>query len=126
MAKLILKDHQIEGELPSGISYSKSRLSFAANKEFIEPIIIEIKEDNNESLIIEVGRSTAVTIILEVSSEEEFDHNYNLKLIAEENTQVKYLLISELNSKNCYILHTFESKQDAKLYLMGGFVCNIL
>ncbi len=126
MAELIIKNHQLKGNIPSGITYQDSTLKINKNLVFDEPLIIKIEEDNNESLMIDVGTSTEVKIILQITSEEISKHTYHLKLIARENSKVTYLLISDINSEDGLIHHTFEALADSNLELMGGFVSNVL
>lgn len=124
--EVIIKEGIIKGSLPLGISYQNHKLVVEKNKVFKETLKISLHDDNNESLEIHVGLSSEIKIILEVASKEENPHNYNFKLVAEANSNVTYLLITDLVSNDAVINHTFEAKRDAKLELLGGFVSNVL
>lgn len=126
MAELIIKEQQIKGELPKGVSYHNSTLNIANNTHLLDPLIIKIEEYNNEDFLIDVGSSSEVKIILQVYSEDKRPHNYNFRLVAQPNAKVTYLLITELESQLGKINHTFEAKKDASLELMSGFVSNKL
>lgn len=68
MNQIIIKDHQVQGVLPKGITFDEQVLSIQKNQTFQDPIKITLKDDNNESLEIVVGESAEVKIILEIAS----------------------------------------------------------
>ncbi|PKK96291.1 MAG: Fe-S cluster assembly protein SufD, partial [Tenericutes bacterium HGW-Tenericutes-3] len=51
---------------------------------------------------------------------------YKFSLLAKANSQVKYLLVSELESKKALLEHYFTAERDAKLNLIGGFVSDVI
>lgn len=126
MPEIILKDHVITGELPKGITYQEPKLIVDKNLVFKEPIKITLADDNNETLEVVVGKSSEIKIILEIRNTSVEPNTYNLKLTAEENAKVIYLLVADLKSNKGLIHHFFEAKRDSQLELMGGFVSNIL
>ena len=126
MITLNVKDHQIKSALPEGFEFKNQVLEIPANKVYDDPVKVVIEDDNHESLKIVVGQSTTVKIILEVTSEEAVKHGYLITLIAKRNAHVKYLLVSELASKEALLEHYFTVERDAYLDLVGGFVSNVI
>ncbi len=61
-----------------------------------------------------------------MASHDVSENNYKLNLIAKENAKVKYLLVSELESKKALLEHYFTAERYASLNLIGGFVSNVL
>lgn len=126
MIELIVKDHRIESTLPEGFTFLDEVLNIPANKVYDDPVKVVIQDDNHEALKIIVGKHTQVKIILEVASEEAVKHGYHMELVAQENSHVKYLLVSELASEEALFEHYFTVGRDAYLDLVGGFVSNII
>lgn len=126
MSLLVIKDHKISGNLPDGITFSDQKLTIAKNKYFDEPIKITLKDDNNESLEIIVGESSQVKIILEIASTDIEKNVYDLRLTAKQNSNVKYLLVCDLASKDATLNHYFTADRDVNMDLIGGFVSNVV
>ncbi len=126
MAKVIIKNQVLIGQLPKQMTYTYPRLTINEKSDYSEPLIISLEDDNNETLVIEAKKHSNAKIILQLSKNDNSKCNYNLRLLVEENATVKYLLISELGSDDGYLNHDFEVKKDATLELMGGFLSNIL
>jgi len=126
MKSIVIKNHEIQNTLPKDFTYLNHILTIPKNTHYEDPIKITLLDDNNEHLNIIVSENSSVKIILEVSSKETTDHNYNISLTAKQNAQVKYLLVSELASKNAVLEHNFYGERDSKLNLIGGFISDIL
>lgn len=126
MNSIVIKNHEVVSGLPKDFTYENQQLTIPKNIQYQDPFKITLEDDNNESFEIIVSENTGIKIILEVVSEDTTDNNYKIKLHAKSNTQVKYLLISELSSLNASLEHHFVVDRDAKLDLIGGFVSNIL
>jgi Fe-S cluster assembly protein SufD len=126
MRDIVIKNHEIQTKLPKDFIYENQKLIIPKNIQYQEPIKITIQDDNNESLEIVVSENTGIKIILELSSKEVTPNNYKFNLIAKQNSQVKYLLVSELASKKALVEHYFTAERDAKLELIGGFVSDVI
>lgn len=126
MYQIVIKNHVISESLPLGMTYEDQKLVIPKKTISTDPIKITLKDDNNESLEIIVGESSEITIILEIASEELEKNTYELKLVAEQNAKVKYLLVCDLASKDAQLHHYFIAKRDAHLDLIGGFVSNVI
>ncbi|MCD4827372.1 MAG: SufD family Fe-S cluster assembly protein [Acholeplasmataceae bacterium] len=126
MESIVIKNHKVISSIPEGFIFEDHKLIIPENKTYPEPIKITLKDDNNDKLMIVVSKNTSIKIILEVSSLEVNDNNYNLNLIAKENSHVKYLLVSELASEKALLEHYFTAERFASLDLIGGFVSNVI
>ncbi len=126
MREIVIKDHQLKSQLPKDFIFENQKLIIPKNIHFENPIKITIEDDNNEHLEIVVSENTGIKIILEVASKDIKENSYRFKLTAKQNSQVKYLLVSELGSNQGLLEHHFSAERDAKLDLIGGFVSNIL
>jgi Fe-S cluster assembly protein SufD len=126
MKDIVIKNHQVRTKLPKDFLFENQKLIIPKNIHYENPIKITIEDDNNESLEIVVSENTSIKIILELASQETTPHQYNLMLTAQQNAQVKYLLVSELASKKALVEHYFTAARDAKLDLIGGFVSDII
>ncbi len=126
MKSIVIKNHEITTSLPKDFIYKNQQLIIPKNIHYQDPIMITVEDDNNESLEIVVSENTSVKIILELASRDQEANHYVFKLLAKANSQVKYLLVSELESKKALLEHYFTAERDAKLNLIGGFVSNVL
>ncbi|MBN2299664.1 MAG: SufD family Fe-S cluster assembly protein [Acholeplasmataceae bacterium] len=126
MKSIIIKNHEITTKLPKDFIYKNQQLIIPKNIQYQDPIMIIVEDDNNEFFEIIVSENTSVKIILELASRNLNENHFKFGLIAKPNSQVKYLLVSELESKKALVEHYFTAERDAKLNLIGGFVSNII
>ncbi len=126
MKEIIIKHHEVTSKLPDGFIFNNQQLIIPKNMIFEDPIKISILDDNHESLEIIVSENTSIKIICELSSKDELENHYTIKLVAKKNSHVKYLLVGELSSQKAVLDHYFTAERDAKLDLLGGFVSNVL
>ncbi len=126
MKSIVIKNHEVTSSLPRDFIYKNQQLIIPKNIQYQDPIMIIVEDDNNESLEIIVSENTSIKIIVELASRDQEENHYKFGLVAKANSHVKYLLISELESKKAVIEHCFTAERDAKLNLIGGFVSNVL
>ncbi len=126
MKELILKKEVIESTLPSNFIFSQTELIIPKNIQYQDPIKVTIEIDQLEAFNIIVSESTSIKIILEIRNVQLDEHIYNLSLTAKANSQVKYLLVSEIQSNKSVINHQFTAHKDSKLELITGLVSNVL
>jgi len=126
MKSIVIKHHEVVGTLPKDFTYQNDTLTIPKHIHYQDPIKITLEDDNNEELKIIVSEGTSIKIILEVSGKDESENNYKISLTAKPNSQVKYLLVSELSSKKALLDHVFVAERDAKLNLIGGFISDVL
>lgn len=105
-----------------GIKYEDNKLIIEKNKVFKEPLILTM--NNNEPLSIEVFESSELKIIVELNNKDIDAQSYDLDLTLHPNSNVTYLLITELDSEDLTINQNFIVKEDANLKLLGGFLNN--
>lgn len=111
-------------KFPSGIIYQDKKIIIQKNKQFIEPLILRL--NSSEHLFIEVEESSEIKIIIELNNELTTKQEYDLDLILNPNSNVTFLLISELSSEDLIINQNFIIKDDANLKFMSGFLNNKL
>ena len=126
MKELIIKKDLIESTLPSSFIFNQTELIIPKNIQYQDPIKVTIEIDQLETFNIIVSESTSIKIILEIRNVQLDEHIYNLSLIAKANSQVKYLLVSEIESNKSVINHQFTAHKDSKLELITGLVSNVL
>ena len=126
MKELIIKKDLIESTLPSNFLFNQTKLIIPKNIQYQDPIKITIEIDQLEAFNIIVSESTSIKIILEIRNVQLDEHIYNLSLTAKANSQVKYLLVSEIESNKSVINHQFTAHKDSKLELITGLVSNVL
>lgn len=126
MKELILKKDVIESTLPSNFIFNQTELIIPKNIQYQDPIKVTIEIDQLEAFNIIVSESTSIKIILEIRNVQLDEHIYNLSLTAKANSQVKYLLVSEIQSNKSVINHQFTAHKDSKLELITGLVSNVL
>ena len=126
MNSIVIKNQEVVSALPKDFTYKNQTLTIPKNIHYQDPIKITIEDEYSDAFEIVVSENTSIKIILEVMSDQITDNNYHIKLHAKSNSQIKYLLISELSSHNANLEHKFIVERDAKLDLIGGFVSNII
>ena len=126
MESIVIKNHQITSSIPEGFTFENQKLIIPKNNQYQDPIKITLEDDNNEELTIIVSENTSIKIILEIASQDVLENTYKLNLIAKENSNVKYLLVSELESNKALLDHYFTAERYAMLNLIGAFVSNVI
>jgi Fe-S cluster assembly protein SufD len=126
MKELIIKKDLIESTLPSNFIFNQTELIIPKNIQYQDPIKVTIEIDLLDAFNIIVSESTSIKIILEIRNVQLDEHIYNLSLTAKANSQVKYLLVSEIESNKSVINHQFTAHKDSKLELITGLVSNVL
>lgn len=110
--------------LPKGVTYTENNLKISKNMKIEDPLIFSLNA--NEKLVIEAMESSEAKIIIEINNSLKEDLEYNLDLVLKPNSNVTFLLVSELASENAVINQNFIVEKDANLKLMAGFLNNKL
>lgn len=110
--------------LPKGVVYDGNKLKISKNMQIVDPLVFSLT--SNEKLVIEAMESSEVKIIIEINNSLKEVLEYNLDLILKPNSNVTFLLVSELVSENALINQNFIVEKDANLKLMAGFLNNKL
>lgn len=111
--------------LPDQFTYLNNVLYIPKKYHEKTPIKLTLNE-TVQNLKIEVEENSSVKIILEVASQTLTHQSYQLELVAKQNSQIKYLLVCELESQNDVVTHHFDVHKDARLDLLAGVVGNQL
>ncbi len=127
MKYFVVKNHQIiENTLPKNFTFKDHTLTIPKNTQLEEPIRVSLIEDNHDAFNIVVGKNSQIKVILEVSDKQLEQNNYDLNLIAEDNSNIKYLLVSDIQSTKAVLNHTTKAHKDSNMEFIGGFVSNVL
>lgn len=122
MKEIVLKDGKTSSVISKGLIYEYNRLTILDNANYKEPIKIVIQDNVNEKLEIDVKNNVNVKLIIELSNQDSEEKTYKIDLVAHENSQLKYALISNLKAKVATLKHSFSIAKDATIDLMGGFL----
>lgn len=127
MNVITIKNHEVVlNTLQPNIVFNDHKIIIPEKTVIEKPLKINLLEDNNEELEIIVKKNSEVKFILEVKDETKDISNYKIKLTAEENTNVKYLLVATLESKNGTVNHDFEVGRNSNLDLLAGLLSDVL
>lgn len=108
--------------LPSGVVYDGQTLKIKKNKQIEEPLVFTF--NSFDDVVIEAEESSEVKIIIELNNNAKEALEYNLNLTLKPNSNVTYLLVTELASEDAKINQNFIIEKDANLKLMAGFLNN--
>ena len=77
MDAITIKNNQvISKNLPKGFTFDNHVISIKDKMIYNEPIKITLKDDNNENLVINIGKSSEVKLIFEINSKDLNKNNY--------------------------------------------------
>lgn len=126
MNTIVITGGQASKPLPFNLTFDQDTLYIPANSHLEEPFKVTVKRQSNTLLSIVVGAHSTVKIILEIADSSLDQSMYRVHLTALENSHVKYLFISEINSEEGTLDHRFTVEKHASINLVGGFISNIL
>lgn len=127
MDYFVVKNHKVtENTLPKTYTFKNHTLTIPSDVKHYEPIRISLIEDNHDTFNIIVGKSSEVKIILEVQDHILEENLYQITLDAKANSKIKYLLVSDIQSKKAILNHTVKSASNAQVEFIGGFVSNVI
>ena len=112
--------------LPSGITFTDNTLKLLKKSIFNDTITIKLNQRQLTKLNIVIEQSVAAKLILELIDNDSSDVEYNVFLDLKENTQVKFLLITEVQSKNAVLNFRSSSLADSSMEFIGGFINNVM
>lgn len=124
MKEIIIFENKIS-EIPSNFLYENNTLTIPKNLLLEDPLRITIKDDL-EQFKVQIGENSNIKIVLEILNESINGGNYNIEFDGRANSQLKYLIVSELNSENGNVFHKFNLEKDAHMDILGAFVSNVL
>jgi Fe-S cluster assembly protein SufD len=126
-----MKTIEIRGEtttkLPPGFRFSAGRLTISDKRLDQDPVKVILSDDTNRPFEIVVQKHAEVKVLVELIGEGPGSHDhFSLSLLAEENSSVKYILISELNAPEATLEQKITVQRDASIDVIGGFVSHRL
>lgn len=127
MAHIIIKNHEIvSNDIGNNITLKDNKLTIPKNTQIKDAIKISLINDSGEQLKFVVEENSDVNILLEVVDESKGESSYNIDFETKANTNVKYLLIANLESENANINHDFKIGRDSNTHIMAGLVSEVL
>lgn len=109
-----------EKELPKGVEYNGKALKISG--QITEPVVFAL--GNNEPLVIEAQDSSEAKIIIAINNNLKESLKYDVDVILKPNSNITYLLVTELLSDDATINQNVIIEKDASLNLMVGFLNN--
>lgn len=112
--------------LPNGVTYSDNTLKLLKKSLFKDTITIKLRQRKVTNLNIVIEQSVEAKIILELIDTDQSDVQYDVFLDLKENSQVKFLLLTEVESKNAVLNFKSSSLADSHMEFIGGFINNVM
>src|SRR5690554_2421621 len=112
--------------LPSGVAFSDNTLKLLKKSIFTDTLTIKLSERQLTNLNIVVEQSVEAKLILELIDNDQTDVVYDVFLELKENTNIKFLLITEVQSKNAVLNFKSSSLADSNMEFIGGFINNVM
>ncbi|WIF88253.1 SufD family Fe-S cluster assembly protein [Acholeplasma laidlawii] len=112
--------------LPSGVTFSDNTLKLLKKSVFKDTLTIKLNHRELTTLNIVVEPSVEAKLILELNDTDSSDVTYDIDMKLMENSQVKFLLISEVQSNNAKLNFKSSSLADSNMEFIGGFVNNVM
>ncbi|MBG0762938.1 SufD family Fe-S cluster assembly protein [Acholeplasma laidlawii] len=112
--------------LPSGVTFSDNTLKLLKKSVFKDTLTIKLNHRELTRLNIVVEPSVEAKLILELNDTDSSDVTYDIDMKLMENSQVKFLLISEVQSNNAKLNFKSSSLADSNMEFIGGFVNNVM
>ncbi len=126
MNAIVIASGQATGPLPFNLTFDQGILNIPKNSHLEEPLKVTVEGPSTTPLSIVIGAHSTIKIILEIADSSLDEKMYHVHLTALENSHVKYLFISEINSEAGTLDHHFTVEKHASIDLVGGFISNIL
>ena len=111
--------------LPSGVTFSDNTLKLLKKSVFKDTLTIKLNHRELTTLNIVVEPSVEAKLILELNDTDSSDVTYDIDMKLMENSQVKFLLISEVQSNNAKLNFKSSSLADSNMEFIGGFINDI-
>lgn len=122
-----MKTIEIRGDqtikLPPGFRFADGRLTISDQKSDRDSIKIVLSDVSNKPFEIVVQKNVEIKILVELTEQGPGRHDHvSLSLVAEGNSHVDYILISELESDKAKLDQKIRVKRDASIDVIAGFV----
>jgi len=112
--------------LPSGVTFHDNTLKLLKKSIFKDTLTFKLSNRALTKLNIIVEESVEAKIILELTDQDLSDVTYDVFLELKDNAQVKFLLLTEVQSKNAILNFKSSSLRDSNMEFIGGFINNVM
>lgn len=112
--------------LPSGVTFHDNTLKLLKKSRFQDTLTFKLQNRALTNLNIIVEESVEAKIILELTDQDLSDVTYDVFLELKDNAQVKFLLLTEVQSKNAIFNFKSSSLRDSNMEFIGGFINNVM
>src|SRR5690554_4060075 len=112
--------------LPAGVTYNDGTLKLLKKHLFNDTLTIQLTNRQLTNLKVIVDQSVNAKIILELKDDNYEDVIYDIFLETKENSQVKFLLLTELKSKHAKLNFKSSSLNDSNMEFIAGFISNVM
>ncbi len=119
------KGDTVVTKLPPHLTFDNGVLSIKGNLVLADPLVILVTDPMTSAFKINVGQGSDVKVILEIRMDAKDEDRFEFDLLAQANTRIKYLLVSEITGK-AHLAHVFSGQRDAHLDLIGAFASDQL
>lgn len=127
MTHVLIRNEEITtGDLPKGISVNHNELTVLKNHVIPETIKISIQEKDSNPFKVTIGENAQVKIIFEVTEKENVEREYFIELNTKPSSNVKFLLISNIQSSKGTLHFSSNHYQDSNTEFIGGFISHVL
>lgn len=127
MSYIYIKDKDaFTQSAPKGVALEHNKITILKKAVLNETLTIKLLNRAVSLLSIVVEESAIAKIILDIEDENIEPYTYQINLETKDNSNVKFLLITDIQSKDANFNFNSQSLKDSNMEFIGGFVSNIL
>lgn len=112
--------------LPIGLLIEDQKLTLSKKYKQSDAITLKLSQRNQTKFNLVVEESVEAKVIIELIDNDTSDVTYDLNLDLKANSQVKFLILTEIQSKNASFKLTSTSQADSNLEFIGGFINDVM
>jgi len=112
--------------LPNGLLIEDQTLTLSKKYKQTDTITLKLSQRNQTKFNLVVEESVEAKVIIELIDNDTSDVTYNLNIDLKANSQVKFLILTEIQSKNASLKLTSMSQADSNLEFIGGFINDVM
>jgi len=112
--------------LPIGLLIEDQTLTLSKKYKQSDAITLKLSQRNQTKFNLVVEESVEAKVIIELIDNDTSDVTYDLNLDLKANSQVKFLILTEIQSKNASLKLTSMSQADSNLEFIGGFINDVM
>lgn len=112
--------------LPIGLLIEDQTLTLSKKYKQSDAITLKLSQRNQTKFNLVVEESVEAKVIIELIDNDTSDVTYDLNLDLKANSQVKFLILTEIQSKSASFKLTSTSQADSNLEFIGGFINDVM